>query len=145
MRASKYIDGENNRVAIIKCLSGKQLTTKAIGEEIGIERHKVEHYLKRLVHEGYVQRIKMGGNRIEFKLDAYARYTPKDMSRYEEMQNKQKKEIEQEEDPQPTVPHARIVKLSNRNMQPPYRRGKSRSNTGLKMGMQSSMSMFNVL
>ena len=40
---------------------------------------------------------------------------------------------------------ARLVKLSNRNMQPPHRRGKSRAGNGMKYGMQSSMGLFDAL
>lgn len=40
---------------------------------------------------------------------------------------------------------ARLVRLSNRNMQPIYQKNKRRSGTGRGYGMQSSMGLFDVL
>ena len=141
MRAIKYIEGEQNRQVIVKYLTGKQANIRTISTDTGLVIYKVEHYLKNLLVNGYVQRVKIGGNRIEFKLTRI-KYKPKDVSHYEKLVQDQKNKIKPVKVKTvvvPTISQLRVIKLLDRPLAPAPR---SKRSNHLYGGMQSGLGMF---
>lgn len=128
------LEGEQNRVHILNCLKGKELSAIEIAFATGMTKQKVENYLRSLMHTGHIVNHKQVKNKFVYK-----RTTMKFVTMA--MQDQQLEESYEEEIPVQVIsPHARVVKLLDRKQQPQPKSKKRKEH--MYGGMQSSMQSF---
>ena len=135
----KYLfEGEQNRLAILEYLKGKELSIMDMGFGLGMSKQKVENYVRALVQSGHVVNCKTVKNRFFYKRTNKPFYTMA-------MRDKQIDDFydeSQDETIAPPNPHARVIRLLSKPLPPPPK--PKRANGSMYSSMQSGMAMFNL-
>jgi hypothetical protein len=123
--------GEENRVKILEFMKGKQVTSNDIINALDMPRQKVANYLQVLQRSGHVVSVTINSRFL------YKRTNKKFITIA--MQDKMLGDDTDLDIVEPTVPHARIVKLLSNPLPPPPAPKRRSSMYG---GIQSGLSKF---
>jgi len=140
MQVEASIDGQNNRIRILDYMEGKKVTSGEIQEALNLSKCQVDHFIKTLRNSRHIYRERLTGCSYLYGRTSVG-YITKDYSKFldkatdEELMEKNKEDIV---DIQPTVPHARVIRLLRKPLLPA---AKSKRKS-MYSGMQSSMGMF---
>ena len=113
-------------------------TVDQMAKHLGFTKSQTKHYLNPMVVGGYFKREHVYINRGMYAIYTahreYKRIVKSDEELFDEAHQKEFEKL-----PEHLQKVARVVKLGNKNMQPPRRKRRG----GSVFGLQSSMSMFN--
>ena len=140
MQVTASIEGEKNRIRILDYMEGKKVTSGELQEALNLSKCQIDHFIKTLRNSRHIYRERLSGCSYIYGRTSVG-YIEKNYSKFldkatdEELTEKNKEDMI---DIQPTVPHARVIRLLRKPL-PPAPKSKRKSMFG---GMQSSMGMF---
>lgn len=129
------IEGEQNRLAILEHLKGKELSANDMAFSLGMSKQKVENYLRSLLRSGHIVNHKAVKNRYMYKRTNKPFYTMA-------MRDQQIDDFYDEAADEvlaPANPHARVIRLLSKPLDPAP---KSKNRTNMYGSMQSGMALF---
>ena len=129
------IEGEQNRLAILNHLKGKELSAHDMAFSLGMSKQKLENYLRSLLRSGHIVNTRTVKNKFMYKRTNKPFYTMamKD-AQIDEFYDESIDEV-----PIPVNPHARVIRLLSKPLDPPP---KSKRRSGGYGTMQSGMGLF---
>ena len=137
MQVIASIEGEKTRVRILDYMVGKKVTSGEIQEALNLSKAQVDHFIKTLRNSRHIYRERLTGCSYMYGRTS-VKYNVKDYSKFldratdEELTEKNKEDIV---DIQPTVSHARVIRLLRKPLLPAPRRKGGHMFSGIQSGL----------
>jgi hypothetical protein len=125
------MEGEQNRVLILEHLKGKELSAVDMAFSLGMTKQKLENYLRSLLRSGHIITSKTVKNRFFYKRTNKPFYTMamKDAQIEADYEGVEATVIT-------PIPHARIVRLLDRKLDPAPKSKRRHMYGSMQSGLQ---------